>query len=85
MPRYLTAMDLKIIFNKKSVRTIYRWVEEGREIRFDGQIYRPEKDAGGCWRFVVVEVVAVSEPPAVAPCRPAPTVRRRRILSKGVV
>lgn len=52
MPTYLTIRDLRIMFQKNE-RTIRKWVYERREIRLDGQLFVPEKDPGGHWRFVV--------------------------------
>lgn len=52
MTEYATKKDLAKIFKKKP-RTIQRWLDEGKKIVFDGREYRPEKDPGGNWRFVV--------------------------------
>lgn len=52
MPTYLTVNDLRKIF-KRGERTIYRWIHEERDIRFDGKQYVPEKDPSGDWRFIV--------------------------------
>lgn len=52
MTEYATKKDVAKVF-KKSQRTIQRWIEAKKEIRFDGRKFHPEKDPGGCWRFVV--------------------------------
>lgn len=53
MTIYLTVRDIAEMF-KKSERTIWRWIDEGKKIEFDEKLYLPDKDPGGCWRFKVI-------------------------------
>ncbi len=50
MTIYLTVNDLTLIFSN-SRWTIYRWVNEGKRIVFDGYEYVHELDPAGNWRF----------------------------------
>lgn len=79
MPTYYTVKHLAAIFHR-SEQTIRRWVDEGRDISFDGKRYDPQKDPGGEWLFVVQALV-------VEPAEPAPAVQKRpvrRIYSPGI-
>jgi hypothetical protein len=83
MPTYLTVMNLMEIF-QKSESTIWRWVNEGKEIlSLDKRmIYIPEKDPGGhCWRFEVkiIDELRIKKEDIVIEKRIV-----RRILSRGI-
>lgn len=83
MPRYMTVKDLAQLF-VTTEKTIRRWIDEDRDITFDGMNYRPEKDPGGNWLFVVT-VIAAPQSTDEYPRKPVPAMRlRRRVLSPGI-
>ena len=54
-----TKHELARMF-KCSTRTIQRWIDEGKSIRFNKKEYVPEKDPGGQWRFIVRTEIAMT-------------------------
>ena len=79
--RYMTVKDVAGLF-QKSEKTIRRWIEEGKDIRFDGQVYVPKKDPSGhCWTFIIQIAPAREEDMLRHPVRLR---SRRQILSNGI-
>ena len=77
MRQTTTVQNLSKLFHRDA-QTIRRWIDEGREIVFDGWRYVPEKDPAGNWLFVMHLVEAATSEQVVV------SVRRRRVLSSGI-
>ena len=52
MTTYATKKQVAGCFGK-STRTIQRWIDDDKKIVFDRKEFKPEKDPGGNWRFIV--------------------------------
>ena len=79
---YLTVKDISVIF-RTTEKTIRRWIDEGRDITFDGKSYLPKKDPGGNWLFVVRIVVAPADGGETRG-KPIGIFPRRRVISNGI-
>lgn len=80
MPTYVTVQHLAEMFHR-DMQTIRRWIDEGRDISFDGRRYVPKKDPGGAWLFIVKIIAPL---PDDEPSHPVPLRPRRRVISNGV-